>query len=139
MGQQNKKAGTGGVSVGSQSFVPARSVYIRTSACVAGTKEGEGPLGDRIDMIGKDDLFGCKTWEEAESTLQKEAVTLALGKAGMKAEEIRYLFAGDLLGQSTASSFGTASFGIPHMGVYGTAPSTRFSVSGIPHWIWQRS
>ena len=108
--------------MGSQSFVPARSVYIRTSACVAGTKEGEGPLGDRIDMIGKDDLFGCKTWEEAESTLQKEAVTLALGKAGMKAEEIRYLFAGDLLGQSTASSFGTASFGIPHMGVYGAAP-----------------
>ena len=121
MGQQNKKAGAGGngITAGSQSFVPQRAVYIRQSACVAGTKEGEGPLGELIDMVGKDDLFGCKTWEEAESTLQKEAVTLALGKAGMKAEEVRYLFAGDLLGQSTASSFGVSSFNIPHMGVYG--------------------
>lgn len=119
MGEQNKKTGTNSVMVGGQSFVPGRAVYIRASACVAGTKEGEGPLSELIDMIGKDDLFGCNTWEEAESTLQKEAVTLALGKAGMKAEEIRYLFAGDLLGQSTASSFGTSSFEIPHMGVYG--------------------
>lgn len=121
MGQQNKKAGANGsgIAVGGQSFVPSRPVYIRQSACVAGTKESEGPLGELIDMVGKDDLFGCKTWEEAESTLQKEAVTLALGKAGIRAEEVRYLFAGDLLGQSTASSFGVSSFGIPHIGVYG--------------------
>lgn len=119
MSKQNGKTETGGVMRGSQSFVPERPVYIRASACVAGTKESEGPLGELIDMVGKDDLFGCKTWEEAESTLQKEAVALALGKAEMQAEEIRYLFAGDLLGQSTASSFGVSSFGIPHLGVYG--------------------
>lgn len=119
MGQKDSKTEAGSVMTGSQSFVPGRPVYIRASACVAGTKEGEGPLGELIDMVGKDDLFGTETWEEAESTLQKEAVTLALGKAGMKAQEVRYLFAGDLLGQSTASSFGTASFDIPHMGVYG--------------------
>lgn len=119
MGQQTGKKEAGDVWIGSQSFVPGRPVYIRASACVAGTKESEGPLGELMDMTGKDDLFGCKTWEEAESTLQKEAVTLALGKAEMQAEEMRYLFAGDLLGQSTASSFGTASFGIPHIGVYG--------------------
>lgn len=119
MGQQTGKTETGNIQTGAQSFVPGRPVYIRASACVAGTKESEGPLGELMDMTGKDDLFGCKTWEEAESTLQKEAVTLALGKAGMRAEEMRYLFAGDLLGQSTASSFGAASFGIPHIGVYG--------------------
>lgn len=119
MGQETGKTEVGNVQTGAQSFVPGRPVYIRASACVAGTKESEGPLGQLMDMTGKDDLFGCKTWEEAESTLQKEAVTLALGKAGMRAEEMRYLFAGDLLGQSTASSFGTSSFGIPHIGVYG--------------------
>lgn len=119
MEQRTGKTERGDVMTGSQSFVPKRPVYIRASACVAGTKESEGPLGGLIDMVGKDDLFGCKTWEEAESTLQKEAVTLALGRAGMQASEIRYLFAGDLLGQSTASSFGVSSFGIPHLGVYG--------------------
>ena len=80
MGQQNKKSG---IMMGSQSFVPGRGVYFRQSACVAGTKESEGPLGELIDVVAADDLFGCKTWEEAESTLQQEAVTLALGKAGM--------------------------------------------------------
>ncbi len=43
--------------------------------------------------------------EEAESTLQKEAATLALGKSGLTPEEIRYIFAGDLLGQTIATSF----------------------------------
>jgi len=118
MGQLNEKT-KNKVMTGKQSFVPERPVFIRQSACVVGTKEGEGPLKELFDAVAQDDLFGCKTWEEAESTLQKEAVTLALGKAGMKAEEIRYLFAGDLLGQSTASSFGVSSFEIPHIGVYG--------------------
>lgn len=115
MGQQNGKT----ICRGSQSFVPGRRVFIKESACVTGTKEGEGPLAPMFDMIAEDDMFGCKTWEEAESTLQKEAVTLTLGKAGMEAKDMRYLFAGDLLGQSTASSFGVSSFGIPHFGVYG--------------------
>ena len=43
-------------------------VYIRASASVAGTKEGQGPFGDCFDVVGKDDKFGCETWEEAEST-----------------------------------------------------------------------
>lgn len=119
MAEQTKRGGTKSTAAGSQSFTPGRSVYIRASACIGGTKESEGPLGGLMDMTGRDDLFGAETWEEAESTLQKEAVTLALGKAGMQAEEMRYLFAGDLLGQSMASSFGVASFGIPHIGVYG--------------------
>lgn len=117
--QEHEKIKERGLMAGSQSFVPNRPVYIRASACVGGTKEGAGLLGGSIDLIGEDDLFGCKTWEEAESTLQKEAVALVLGKAKMKAEDIRYLFAGDLLGQSMASSFGVSSFGIPHLGVYG--------------------
>lgn len=54
--------------------------WIISSGCIAGTKEGEGPIGHEIDLIGEDDNFGCDIWEEAESTLQKEALTLALEK-----------------------------------------------------------
>ena len=61
-------------------------------------------------MVGDDEKFGCESWEEAESTLQKEAVTLALGKGKCEAFEVRYLFAGDLLGQSIASTFGLGTF-----------------------------
>lgn len=94
-------------------------VYIIESASVVGTKEGEGPLGGLFDRVGTDNMFEANTWEEAESTLQKEAVYLALKKAGKRPEDIQFMFAGDLLGQSTASSFGIKSFEIPFFGLYG--------------------
>ena len=104
-------------------------VYIRASASVVGTKEGEGPFGDCFDVVGIDDKFGCETWEESESTLQKEALTLAIGKAGLKNEDIKYLFAGDLLGQSIASSFGLGAFQIPLIGMYGACSTCGLSMS----------
>ena len=104
-------------------------VYIRSSASVVGTKEGEGPFGDSFDVVGKDDKFGCDTWEEAESTLQKEALQLAIGKSGIEQDEVRYLFAGDLLGQSIASSFGVASFQIPLVGMYGACSTCGLTMS----------
>ena len=94
-----------GRGLGCASIVLQEPVYIEASASVVGTKEGQGPLGILFDLVGKDDLFGAENWEEAESRLQKEALFLALKKAGRTPEEIKFLFAGDLLGQSIASSF----------------------------------
>lgn len=105
--------------LGKASIRLEQAVYIMDSASVVGTKEGEGPLGELFDMVGEDDMFGCNTWEEAESSLQKDAVYLALGKTGVKPEEISFLFAGDLLGQSIATSFGISCYQIPLLGVYG--------------------
>ncbi|MBO5167229.1 MAG: stage V sporulation protein AD [Lachnospiraceae bacterium] len=106
-------------TVGSQSVRLEKEVYINGNASVVGKKEGEGPLGSLFDMVGEDDMFGCNTWEEAESSLQKDAVYLALGKAKRKPEDMRYIFAGDLLGQSIATSFGIMNYNIPLLGVYG--------------------
>ncbi len=105
--------------IGCQSVRLSDEVYIIGSASIVGTKEGEGPLGLLFDMVGEDDMFGCETWEEAESSLQKDAVYMALGKAKKQPEEMRYIFAGDLLGQSIATSFGIMSYNIPLLGVYG--------------------
>ena len=92
---------------------------IEASAAVVGKKEGEGPLGQAFDMVEEDPMFGKKTWEEAESAMQEKACRLALEKGGLKPEEIRYLFAGDLLGQLIATSFGVADLEIPLFGLYG--------------------
>ena len=116
-------------TLGKQSIELKQPVFIRDSASVVGTKEGQGPLAELFDMIGQDDMFGCASWEEAESSLQKDAVYLALGKAGLKKEEIRYLFAGDLLGQSIASSFGLAGYEIPLVGLYGACSTCGLSLS----------
>lgn len=105
--------------VGKASIRLEQPVYILQSASVAGTKEGQGPLGLLFDKVGQDDMFGCKTWEEAESTLQKEAVGLALEKAALRPEDVSFVFAGDLLGQSMATSFGISAYQIPLLGVYG--------------------
>ena len=106
-------------SLGRASIQPEQPVYIMDSASVVGPKEGEGPLGLLFDVVGENDMFGCETWEEAESSLQKKAVSLALDKAGITPEDASFIFAGDLLGQSIATSFGIADYQIPLLGVYG--------------------
>ena len=115
--------------LGTQSLRYAEACYILASASVVGKKEGEGPLGNCFDMICEDDKFGQENWEKAESQLQKEALTLALGKAGVKKEDLRYLFAGDLLGQNMATSFGLLDFQVPLFGLYGACSTAGESLS----------
>lgn len=104
---------------GKQSIQLDRPVYIVGRACVAGKKEGEGPLGDKIDIVCEDPMFGQESWELAESTIQKKAAQTALEKAGLSASQIRYIFAGDLLGQLIATSFGLETLEVPLFGLYG--------------------
>ena len=109
---------------GSQSIVFSSAQYIVSAASVAGSKEAEGPLGKMFDMTNQDDLFGAQTWEEAESNMQKEACVLALGKAHIRAEEVRYLFGGDLLRQGIATSMGVEALQIPMFGLYGACSTS---------------
>ncbi|MCM1025527.1 MAG: stage V sporulation protein AD [Roseburia sp.] len=105
--------------LGRASVKPEQPVYILNSGSIVGTKEGQGPLGLLFDTVGEDDMFGCGTWEEAESKLQREAVNLALTKSGLMPEDVSFVFAGDLLGQSIATSFGISTYQIPVFGLYG--------------------
>ena len=109
---------------GKQSLLFENAPYIVSAASVTGSKEAEGPLGKLFDMTNEDDLFGAQTWEEAESTMQKEACVLALGKAHVKADEIRYLFGGDLLRQGIATSMGVEALQIPMFGLYGACSTS---------------
>lgn len=92
---------------------------IIAAASIVGTKEGDGPLGHLFDRIEEDPKFGKNTWEEAESELQLQTAKKAMEKAGMNEEQIRYLFAGDLLAQGIATSYGLMELGIPLFGLYG--------------------
>lgn len=109
---------------GLQSIGFEKSPYLVSSASVAGKKEGEGPLGKMFDMVEKEDLFGENTWEEAESTMQKEACLLAMGKAHVEAKDVRYLFGGDLLRQGVATSMGVSELNIPLFGLFGACSTS---------------
>ena len=108
-----------GIPAGEASFSFEAPVYIQSAASVAGKKESEGPLGSAIDKIIMDPMYGTGTWENAESALQAEAASLALEKAGLRGSDIRLAFAGDLLAQTIATSFGIGEMEIPFYGLYG--------------------
>ena len=92
---------------------------IISSASVVGPKEGEGPLAKYFDKISSDILFGKETWEQAESEMVRQGIELAVAKAGLTLEDIRYILAGDLLNQGTGSTFGVRSLGRPFFGLFG--------------------
>lgn len=103
---------------------------IISAGSVVGKKEGEGPLGSLFDEIELDDMFGMDNWEQAESTMQKKTADLVIEKGGIRKGDLRYLFAGDLLGQLIATSFGTVDLEIPLLGFTGPAPPWG------RHWDW---
>jgi len=115
--------------LGSGSLCFSKTPFIISTASVVGKKEGEGPLKDYFDVIGNDEKFGEENWEAAESALQKEALALTLAKINRKSKDVRYLFAGDLLGQTIASSFGLKEFEIPLFGLYGACSTCGESLS----------
>lgn len=105
--------------LGAASIAFSQPLYIESAASIVSQKEADGPLGDLFDLVCKDPMFGCDTWESAESTLQKETATQAISKAGLSSEDIHLMFAGDLLAQTSATCFGSAGLGIPFYGLYG--------------------
>lgn len=108
-----------GLQIGKQSLRFEKPVYIMSAASIVGPKEGDGPLKDTFDEIVEDPTFGQDSWEEGESEMMRQTSLLALRKAKIKAEDVRYLFAGDLLGQLIATTFGLMEFNIPLFGLYG--------------------
>lgn len=104
---------------GERSVLFEGGAFVSASACAAGKKEGEGPLGRTFDEIISDDLLGTDTWEKAESELFKKAVKLCVQKRGKTMDEIGALFAGDLNAQIISSGFAARELGVPFMGMYG--------------------
>ena len=108
-----------GERIGTQTAEFRNPVYIRASASIVGTKEQEGPLKEYFDIAMPDNEWEEETWEKTESKMQKEAVRLAIQKAGLTPKEIGYVFGGDLLNQCIGAGFGLRDLKIPFFGIYG--------------------
>ena len=105
--------------LGRQTVALANPPTLAGHANVVGKKEGEGPLASSFDLIGSDDTFGEATWEKSESAMQKQALALALDKAGQAASAMDWLFAGDLLNQCIGSFLASMHANVPYLGQYG--------------------
>ena len=57
--------------LGRQTVALAHPPSVLSFANIGGKFEGQGPLADYFDEINPDSFFGEKTWEKAESAMQK--------------------------------------------------------------------
>lgn len=92
---------------------------VRCVSSVCGKKEFDGPLGEKIDLHSEDDRFGKDTFEAAEAEMQRMSLALALHKSGLCESDIGAIFAGDLMNQCTASSYGLLQYDAPYFGLFG--------------------
>lgn len=104
---------------GKASFLFSEPPSILGYAAVVGKKEGDGPLGGWFDIVSKDTTFSQKSWESAESEMQRRALAKAAEKAGMGRQMPQAVFSGDLLNQCISSSFALRNREIPVLGLYG--------------------
>jgi stage V sporulation protein AD len=88
-------------------------------AAYVGKKEQEGPLSRFFAHYDTDTTFGQKSWEAAESELQRRAFTLAKASAGVENDAINIMFGGDLLNQCIASGYATRGSDLPFVGLFG--------------------
>ncbi len=114
--------------IGRSTVVLEHRPTIIESAAVVGTKEGDGPMAAYFDYISDDDSMEQKSWEKAESIMQKTAVQIALKKARLAAYDVDMMFAGDLLNQCIGSTFGLKDFEIPLAGVFGACSTMSLSL-----------
>ncbi|MBE6552932.1 MAG: stage V sporulation protein AD [Ruminococcaceae bacterium] len=116
---------------------------ILSAASVVGKKEREGPLGERFDLCDMTDRFGVKTWEAAESEMQRMALNTALAKAKCRDCDLGALFAGDLLNQCVGSAYGLLAFDVPYFGLYGacstSAEGLLLASAMVTHGVFSRA
>lgn len=105
--------------IGKSTLALENRPYLLGHAAAVGKKEGEGPLGERFDYVAKNDRMGQRSWELAESELQKTAIRLALRKATLPERSLDLILAGDLLNQCIGSFLASMHANVPYLGQYG--------------------
>ena len=126
--------------IGKRTLALENRPYLLGHAAAVGKKEGEGPLGERFDYVAKNDRMGQRSWELAESELQKTAIRLALRKATLPERSLDLILAGDLLNQCIGSFLASmhANSLLPYLGQYG-ACSTMAQGLALGGDVWSRA
>ncbi|MBQ9011174.1 MAG: stage V sporulation protein AD [Bacilli bacterium] len=105
------------------------NVYLNETATITGPYEENGPLGKYFDYSYKDLYFGAPSWEQAESKLINETIDLVLGKAGISKNNIDALISGDLLNQTTSTSYAAKNTPYSLIGVYAACATSTLTLA----------
>ena len=105
--------------LGNQTILYKNAPWVVSAGSAVGPREGQGPLGDRFDLVAEDAAFGQDSYEQAEAALLREACHICLGKAGLGEKAVQAMLGGDLLNQIMPSSLAARALKIPFLGMYG--------------------
>ena len=103
---------------GKQTWLFNGDLGIKGSAATCGPREGKGPLAADFDCIFPDLRLGESSFEKAEQKMEERAARCAIANAGIMAEDIDIMFAGDLINQITPSGFTARALSIPYFGLF---------------------
>lgn len=101
-----------------RTFQLSNPVYIKSGFTIVGPKEGDGNFGDYFDIVLDNDIWCEKSYEKCESKMQRDAISGAMKKAGLKREDIDIMMGGDLLNQLSATSLAARNFPSAFLGLY---------------------
>lgn len=101
-----------------RTFKLSNPVYIKSGFTIVGPKEGDGNFGDYFDIVLDNDIWCEKSYEKCESKMQRDAISGAIKKAGLKREDIDIMMGGDLLNQLSATSLAARNFPSAFLGLY---------------------
>jgi stage V sporulation protein AD len=99
------------------------NVYVVGASTIAGLMEKEGPLGKYFDNTYDDLYCGCKTFEQAEQKMLKEAINTVFKKTKLRDKDIDIMFGGDLLNQITSSTYVSRDYSVPLISTFGAFSS----------------
>ena len=113
--------------IGRRTLEFSEKIKVASYGNIVGKFEGEGPLSKYFDMIVNDEYFGEKTYEKAETKMQKTALNSALQKGILKITDLDLIAAGDLLNQCISSSYSVRGNDVPFIGLFGACSTMALS------------
>ena len=104
------------------------NVYLNETALVAGPYEAKGPFVSYFDKTYNEFYFNTDSWEDAESKLITDSVSILLNKTKLKKEDIDIHISSDLLNQLVASNYASKDIQIPYIGLYAACASSTLGI-----------
>lgn len=112
------------MNVGKASWIYKSEPVIISTGVTGGPFEKNGNLAEDFDLIFDDLWMGEDSYEKAHRLLIDEAVRIALEKAGLSKEQIKFMIAGDLINQITPTNFAARTLQIPYFGIFGACSTS---------------
>ena len=102
---------------------------IISSYSIAGPKESYSRFSPYFDLVLRDDLWDCETYELTERKMLEHIIFNAIERAKLKTSDIDALICGDLLNQIISSSFAARKFDVTYIGLFGACSTMAESLA----------